>query len=892
MTETPPSASFALVDPTWGELDAPGVVDRLAAEGRTSELLALWHTRDANIAVLVAPALVAVGDPDVAALVAREALRPLRGEPATTACFNALRARPPTLPDLTSGPILEALRTGEPPASPIPQGFQGLLELLALAQSGEDAATVCRMVASGETADSEIDDVRVACFRRSLRNPELATRVVELVYQRFTTDPGSRWADAVRLVETYEEAGHGGIAATLVNAIINASPTTVPAEGEHFPSGVAGPIYHLGLEAVRALLEGDALSATPGAIALVELVDRTPDKRRRKGLLMALARCQPSLLEQALPRLMSSWDDDEWRWHLSAFAGSAALPLAASVAILTTAPPDRDVSSLALRLALEQPEDIHGELLQHGSARLRAVLDLDDELEMCDRFWWPSHREEVAAERLSVWLDSAVDGELRVDIVVRAFEREHLAAPDVPSFLPPGSFLDAVCSLGAGELRKALVDSLFSANHDAAEEAVAELQNDEFALDVAEAAAVHAPDAAFASADKAWPNLSEVERDRLMDALEESATVAQVGDALAAILQHTHASNTRRRARAASKIAQLLPPGADLPDGVLDLLTSARPELRDAGAAVLGAVRPRDVDVVRRLSQAAVQAEGEDEAAVTALRAIQDDFLERLAAEPDTIERVDLLDLLGAVGTPGVVDPLLDHLGEEAVDDDVTVRRAAAKSLGAVSAIVEFTAQQQQRLVLLTDGRTREVDDEARDFLNDAVARVTLGENAALQILFDMIGYRPKTDPELLFGAHLNKLVRHLRLYSVDIERGSASRGLQIVRLDQIAEQLLRSAYLIAGDSDSIKSDIRTTATQPDYGGLIQACAGSSDLRRTQAALGVLHDLRSHHSEVPHPGEEPTEENMTSARDCFGRAAAALVGVLDNAHQATASDGG
>jgi hypothetical protein len=892
VTETPPSASFDLVDPAWGELDASGVVDRLAAEGRTSELLALWHTRDANIAVLVAPVLVAVGDPNVAALVAHEALHPLRGEPATTACFQALRARPPTLPDLTAGPILEALRTGELPVSPLPQGFQGLLELLALAQGGEDAATICRMVAGGETADSEVDEVRVACFRRSLRDPDLAARVVELVYQRFASDPGSRWADAVRLVETFEEAGHGVIAATLVNAIINASPTTVPVEGEHFPSGATASIYALGLETVRALFDGDSMPATPGTIALVELVDRIADKRRRKGLLTALARCQPALLEQALPRLMSSWDDDEWRWHLSAFAGSAAPPLAGAGAILSSAPAVRDISSLALRLALEQPEDVQGELLQYGSSRLRDVLNLDDELQMCERFWWPSHIEEVATERLNAWLDTAVDAEMRIDIVIRAFERDLINAPDVPSFLPAGSFLEAVRLLGAGELRMALVGSLLAASHDEAEEAVTELQNGEFAIDVAEAAAVHSPVAAFASADKAWPNLSEGDKDRLMDALEESATVAQVEDALAAILQHTHASNTRRRARAASKIAQLLPPGADLPDGVLDLLASARPELRDAGAAVLGAVRPRDVDVVRRLSQAAVQAEGEDEAAVTALRAIQDDFLDRLAAEPDTIERIDLLDLLGAVGTPGVVDPLLDHLGEEAVDDDVSVRRAAAKSLGAVSAIVEFTPQQQQRLVLLTDGRTREVDDEARDFLNDAVARVTLGENAALQILFDLIGYRPKTDPELLFGAHLNKLVRHLRLYSVDLERGSASLGLQIVRLDQIAEQLLRSAYLIAGDSDSIKGDIRTTATQPDYGGLIQACAGSSDLRRTQAALGVLHDLRSHHSEVPHPGEEPTEENMTSARDCFGRAAAALVGVLDNAHQATASDGG
>jgi hypothetical protein len=188
---------------------------------------------------MAAPSLVASAIPVVADLVASEALRPTRGEPVTSACLEALRAHPPILPESTIDPIVEALRISELPPSPLPQGFQGLLELVVLAQEGDGAATVCRMVAAGETADSELAEVRVAAYRRSLQEPDLASRVVELVYQRFMSDPPSRWEDAARLIETFAGAGQETLATTIINAMIHAAANTIPIAGDHFPPSVA-----------------------------------------------------------------------------------------------------------------------------------------------------------------------------------------------------------------------------------------------------------------------------------------------------------------------------------------------------------------------------------------------------------------------------------------------------------------------------------------------------------------------------------------------------------------------------------------------------------------------------------------------------------------------------
>ena len=67
--------------------------------------------------------------------------------------------------------------------------------------------------------------------------------------------------------------------------------------------------------------------------------------------------------------------------------------------------------------------------------------------------------------------------------------------------------------------------------------------------------------------------------------------------------------------------------------------------------------------------------------------------------------------------------------------------------------------------MLLIDGEQQETDVAARDDLSAALARLQLGEDAALKVLYDEIKITPKVEPDRLFAAEKEPLVRELALY-------------------------------------------------------------------------------------------------------------------------------
>jgi hypothetical protein len=174
-----------------------------------------------------------------------------------------------------------------------------------------------------------------------------------------------------------------------------------------------------------------------------------------------------------------------------------------------------------------------------------------------------------------------------------------------------------------------------------------------------------------------------------------------------------------------------------------------------------------------------------------------------------------------------------------------------------------------------------ERDPTARDDLQAAMTRASLGEDAALEILHELLPFSPTHDLRDLLGAEKHRVVRHLQLLATERERGEQGRPGVIMQLDIIAERILRVAYLRYGLSEPLKTEIRASPKTPDYGALIQALSGVKGLQRVQGRLQTLHALRSEKTEFTHPGEPPSEEDETTAWTCFNEGVKVMVSVLD-----------
>lgn len=149
-----------------------------------------------------------------------------------------------------------------------------------------------------------------------------------------------------------------------------------------------------------------------------------------------------------------------------------------------------------------------------------------------------------------------------------------------------------------------------------------------------------------------------------------------------------------------------------------------------------------------------------------------------------------------------------------------------------------------------------------------------------------MVGFTPTRDIRELLGREKDIAVRQLQLYSAALEQGERGWPARITHLDNVAERLVRAAYVRCDDAGpAIKQRILSSLRQPDYGEIIQALSSVKKLHGVQARLKTLRELRSTKTELPHPGEKPDEADLVTAETCFKDAAKAIVGVLDQSHE-------
>jgi hypothetical protein len=589
---------------------------------------------------------------------------------------------------------------------------------------------------------------------------------------------------------------------------------------------------------------------------------------------------------------LPGWDEPEWKRRLKALRRSDALQPSIVATLVDQAPLPLSVEVVSFALA--HPAAGSDQPLIHAGRRLRARLgslapettELDDRL---DAVRWPRSAESAdTKENLKQALDAAWDGGHTDDgmqLIVAAAQRGRVTMEDAAYLLPRDEIADALRTLAGTPHGFDLAAALAAVRPEQdVVPAASALQREGFAVDLARALAPTKPDVAFAGAAEGWDALSADEQDDVTSLLVEHASALEL-PLLETIVLDSRKPNAARRARAARTITRLTPEGGKLPDCVVDLLESQTLDLRRAGVEAIGAVKPRDATLIARLQELAAAGGPIARVASGVLDELSSIFLEELSHASSRAEVMDVLPLLGAVGKPAVITPLLGYVGPEAEFDNRDVHRAAASALRSAceSVAQDATAKEQEQLVRLLEGESAEVDAIAREDLSAALSRVALGEDAALAELYSAVKLDPRVEPDRLYGAEKDFLVRHVGLWARERDRGAAGRPGQIENMDIICERLVRAAYLKLGPSEKLKAEILAEETKPDYGSLINALQ-QTPLRGQVADLQTLHTLRCTKSYAHVDlGDAATEEDMVRATASFRDAGKALIGALKQA---------
>ncbi|HXF50527.1 MAG TPA: hypothetical protein VNM43_02455 [Dehalococcoidia bacterium] len=847
-------------------------------------LEAFWRYGDPALCAALVEPILQTGAPLLVQLLIGELLNPTIGDPLPSHLMQGLTNRRPSLPLQLARRLADRLRDAQPLANAQYEGARHILETWILEQQGEIADAFAVQVVRGETPGAGPSDVRQAAYRRCGVSQRALMEASTAVLARLDGSPSVQtWQMASEFVEVACEgkASPPDPVVPLVEKLLELAPSYAPVDALPPQLGrfAAGP-----QRSVLERLIGERLPDASGARAILRTVASITHPGT-KARLFALAVCRQPHLWGVLQAHTGRWDEATWKRSLKAFARQEPIDPAILTQLMNAAP--STLVANVIKLALSQAQGPGEPPLQTAGQRLRQRLDelgrgSEQQSAWVNAVPWPSARNATIQKLASVLDALARDDRLR--LVVAAYEAGAIRSHAASRLLPQGTTYDALGQVRDQQKRASLARSLVEASPDEAGDAIARLQMENFSLEVARALASSLPEAAFAGAAAAFSALTPKEKDSLVELLCSHATAGQI-TVLEAVVADDRRENAERRARATGRIAQLVSPGSRPPQCVIDLLNSNIPQLRRAAVEAIQAIKPRDAEVIAKLHEVAARGGDPGRAALEALDALAEQFSAATDKATTKDDVRQLIPLLGAVGRPQVLSRLFRFLGARAEYDDVGLHQAAAKAVRqAADHIHSVSEEDQTTLVGLIDGDEREADPEALEDLSAALARIQLGEDAALKILYDEAGFSPRADPDTLFGNEKAQIVRQLGLYARSRDRGEAGWGAALAHLDNVAERLVRAAYLACPvGSDKIKQQIRSDPRRPEYGVLIEALNSVRQLKAVQADCKKLHDIRSKRSEVPHPGDAPDGSTWQTAQHCFREIARVCLGVLDNA---------
>lgn len=870
-------------------LQGAALIDELARHGETRILETLWRCQNAEVAADAAPAMIATGDQHLLTLLVDEILAPRFAD--TTVSQQIAKAVAEHQPRIAAA---DTQRLGDrllDPA-PLPANYQSVRATLlgwVIAQPshlGFDLAL--RVITRGAPA-SDQPEARQAAYAACRADRKLLDAAAEAVSSELDETPHHQgWLQAVEFLEGAcpDEQTTPESARPLVRRLVEiAAPQHQPVV---FPETLRRLALDSALDTIQTLL-GESLTSYPGACEIVRLLPEVTPATRRAQLWAVAVRHQNQLWAPDLQGQTGAWDEAEWRRVLRELAKPEQVYREALTHIVSSAP--LNLAGELVRLVIAQvPANDHliSVIGQRVSERLAALGDASETHEAwVGAVHWPPKGNEDEVEKLGAIL-AKVDPDQRVRLLIRGYESGKLSDKVIAGLIP-SALVSRSLEIVDRTQRSKWATTLAEVHPDelAAGAAPFTGAGDEFDVDLVAALAPERPDLAFAHVGGAWNRLTVEEKEELVTLLEKHGTSRSL-DALETVIRDDHRENAKRRVRATRRLGELLEPGSEVPEIVEGLLNSNKGDLRAAAVEVIKRAQPRDPGLIGRLHKVAADRGAAARAAEDALDALARRFLDEFTSTSDKDELRSLMPLLGAVARPSVLQPLFEYLGADAVYDDQALKGDAAEAVrAAIDQINEVGAEDQEALVLLIDGEEQESSPPARAALSAALARVQLGEDVGLKLLYDEIGLTPQGSPARLYGAEREPLVRQLALLDRAKARGEEGWGAELAHRDLVAERLVRAAYLVSdGGPETIAEQIRND-TRIDWGNVIKALANVKQLHNVQGLCQVLHGARGDHSEIAHVGKQPEEGTMAAAREAYREIAERCVRLLDHAKAAS-----
>lgn len=801
----------------------------------------------------------------------------------------------PTLPELllehcpavtvtTAREVLDRLADAEHPLEPPYSEKQHVVVAWLLSQPGTALDELAFEIITGAHQYADVTEPRNAAIARAARSAEVGARVIA----HLGADPGL-WATGttwVRAADVVARIGNPRGRAGLVRAMTAALVELPPEDPIQIPAEFALLMEkHAGKE-LRAAFAGEERSNTPGTAAAVRVVAAFKSTTNRDDLVEVLARKQPVLWSAYRGEVYANWSVEDWdrmlrRWSLP------TSELLEAGEVVDEAPSDLNPLRIrAVQIHGAEPGDYAARVAIGAIKRIatRGEGEEFDAATVAGALPWDLAISDGELHYLNSILQGALGGSEHSTVVLHAFRSGDLGPDAAVALIPEDECVAAFGVLEPGAARGSIATALYEGCEvEFVQDVIRQVvDRDKNTFDVVAAIAPLDAGLAFESFnDSRWHDLSDAEKEVLIDLLEKHATLEQE-PLLDAIANDSDGPNAPRRARAAKRWAALAPIHSVIPPGILSLLESNRETLIQAFAEIAASVQPRDEATLVSLQDKWLNGGKTGASARAALDNVAAGLVARLATvrPPDRREQCPpVLHVLGITAAPETFDTILSYVGDDAVDDNVTLRRAAA---AAVRAFVDVTRLRDDQLTALGQRLSTETDPSAADDLRNALAAADLGDDAAVLSLYALADLSPdqvSATPDELFGSEKARLLTALKKMRVQEALGEPGWDGFVEQMDLVGEALVRSAYLRYGPSEALKKEIRSGVhNKPEYGNLVKAIAQASGFDPVSAHLQTVHDIRSTRTAAHHPsGGDLDDAAVTQAENALRTAARVIL---------------
>lgn len=854
-------------------LTGQDLLEALSSEGDWRTLEAMWCYRDPALGELLVPHLLRSGQPDLVDVLVDEVIHSdrtnLTRDVVARHLFDSRAA------STTDGAQRMLTALDDPALAGTPTALWALAWLFETDAPCADQEAID--LASMTTTIADTDVLRSAFARVGRLGVEAQDVVTSAIAGRPIPDPSS-WNQAVLIT---------GEALTIASIGRDDLIRRLLFTGAELPSIDLPPAFTALVRSTGAALlletfsrEGVVLGDQPGtgAYSLLELVDQSNGPEWQIDVAEAVAFGHHQLWVGGHQALTTAWDTGLWQEMLQRRIDADPADQLVGADALVQEAPDELVHLLPLFAAAVDPGAESGPASAAATERLRVHLANSTEGE--DRAAelaftiWPADNNSARTAVIAHTLVAAAGEDTASRGMAGACLRGALTPELLADVVPESGWVSAVVELTDDAICTAYVSALGRRTPESIP-VLAQLRiHDDATIDfaVVEGLAAISPADAFDGLADRWDSLDEDDRNRLVGLLDRFSSGTEIA-ILDRIVSDSALGNKDRRLRACARWSQLAQLRTPLPPGVASLLSSNRDELRKAAADAVRQVCPRDDETLNELRELVALGGPIGRASREALDSICDDAateLESLRGAELRQKGVGVCRVLGLSAGDRAVALLAAHLGPDALDESLTLRRAAAAALAEVFEVRSASPAEMETIGGLLHGDNIESDVTARHSLETAHRRAELGEDAALSQLDEILGPNHRA-ADLVVPGEKSRLLDALQRMATRHAIGETGWEGYIAALDLVLERIGRGVYLHLGPSENLKAQLRSSPESPAWGRVIDA------LRNTPAGhaivhVEVVHTMRCDRTDSHGADEVLTESDVNYATTAFRQA--------------------